>query len=126
MRRHLITVGLCLTLAACGASTADHHGQQYTQASTSRATSSSGYAKARAAWKQSATAAAADVDRYLVMAARDLQAAGGSGSAAAVRALKALAAIPETGTTHAQQAEARADVAALDSYFRTPGLTPNG
>jgi hypothetical protein len=33
--------------------------------------------------------------------------------------------VPETATTAAQQAEAQADVSALDSFFNTPALTPN-
>jgi hypothetical protein len=48
-----------------------------------------------------------------------------SGYPAAVQELTDLAPVPETATTAAQQAEAQADVSALDSFFNTPALTPN-
>jgi hypothetical protein len=50
---------------------------------------------------------------------------GNSGYTTAVSELMALAAIPETDTTPQQQAEAQTDITALDTFFNTPGLTPN-
>lgn len=127
MRKYLMVLGLCSALAACGGSTPGHPGQDYAHTATSPAAQTAAFAKAQAAWKQSATAAAASVDRYLLQAANDLKAAGGgSGFPAAVRELTDLASIPETGTTKAQQAQAMADVAALDRFFKTPGLVPSG
>ncbi len=96
------------------------------RAATSAAVPRSGFAGAQAAWKQSASAAAANVSRYLLEAAGDLKSAGASGAGAAVRELTDLAAVPETGTTPAQRAQAKTDVAALDRFFKTPGLTPTG
>lgn len=124
MRKYLVVLGLCSALAACGGSAPAHPGQGSAHAATSSAAHKAAFAKAQATWKQSATAAAADVDRYLLQAASELKAAGGGGSSAAVKELTNLASIPETGTTPAQQAQARADVAALDRYFGTPGLVP--
>jgi glucose/arabinose dehydrogenase len=124
MRRFLIAVGLALALAACGAGTAARHGQAYAgSASTASATA---FTKARSAWKQSATVAAANVSRYLTQAARDLQPATGRGFAAAERELTTLASMPETGATRSQISQATADVQALDGFFGTPGMTPNG
>jgi hypothetical protein len=124
MRRHLITVGLCAALAGCGASTPAHSGQGSAHATTSGVPGAA-FAKAKAAWKQSAAVSAANASRYLLAAADDLEAAGPSGSAA-VRQLRDLASIPETSTTAEQRARAMADVAALDRFFGTPGLTPAG
>ena len=126
MRTLMIILGLCLALAGCGASgTAASHGQAYPRTSAPRP-GAAAFAKAQAEWEQSARVAAANASRYLRLAAGDLEAAGGNGYAAAEKELTALAALPETAATRAQQAEAGADVAALDGFFKTPGLTPNG
>ena len=126
MRNYLMLLVLCLVLAACGASAVARHGQAYTQPSASPAAGAAAFAKAQAAWKRSASVAAADVSHYLLQSAGDLKAAGGNGYAAAEKALTTLASMPETGATGTQQAEARSDVAALDGFFSTPGMTPNG
>jgi hypothetical protein len=39
--------------------------------------------------------------------------------------LNQLASLPPTGDTPAQTAEAQADVAALDTFFNTPGFQPD-
>lgn len=133
MRTFMIIFGLCVALAGCGAtSSAASHSQVYARSTASRSgtaaspPATAAFAKAQAQWKQSARVAAANAGRCLRLAAADLQAAGGNGYAAAEKALMELAAIPETGTTRAQQAQARADVALLDGFFKTPGMTPNG
>lgn len=126
MRRYLIILGMCLVLAACGASAVAHQSRNYAQPGVAPVSRGSAFARAQASWKQTAAAAAADVSRYLLQAARDLQTAGGNASPAVVRALRELASIPETSTTRTQQAEARADVAMLDRFFNTPGMIPNG
>jgi hypothetical protein len=122
MGRYLIIVLLLTALVSCGASSALGHGQ----AGPAQAAVSSGFAKAKAVWKQTASVAAAEVSRDLRQAASDLKEAGTGGYSSAIRELMELAALPETGTTPAQQAEARTDLTALDKFFGTPGLTPNG
>ena len=84
-----------------------------------------GFAAALAIWKQTPLVAAVSAGGYLLRAAADRRAADAAGYAAAIRELTDLASIPETGDTAAQMAQAQADVAALDRFFGTPGLTPN-
>ena len=85
----------------------------------------SGFAAALAVWKQTPLVGAAFVSGYLLRAAADLRAAHAAGYAAAIRELTDLASIPVTGDTAAQMAQAQADIAALDRFFGTPGMTPN-
>lgn len=129
----MIILGLCAALAGCGTSTSTaSHSQVYARPTASPAGTAASppgtaaFAKAQAQWKQSARVAAANASQCLRLAAADLRAAGGNGYAAAEKALTELAALPETGTTRAQQAQARSDVAVLDGFFKTPGMVPNG
>ena len=81
-----------------------------------------GLARALAAWKNAAAAPAATRNEYLQQAADDLRAAGNSGYGAAIAELTYLAHLPATNDTATQQANARSDVRALDTFFGTPGL----
>jgi hypothetical protein len=58
----------------------------------------------------------------LQQAADDLRASGQSSYEAAIRELTYLAHLPATNDTPAEQATARADVQALDTFFGTPGF----
>ena len=80
------------------------------------------FASALAQWKSAAAANAATMNKYLLQAADDLQGSGYPGSATAVNELKYLASLPPTNDTPTQQANAKTDVKALDSFFGTPGL----
>jgi hypothetical protein len=86
------------------------------------------YALARTQWQQGATAISADQGKYWLTAAADLTAGevtdGGntSGYLAAITALGELAALPDAQQTPAQNAAFHADIAALNTFFNTPGL----
>jgi hypothetical protein len=62
------------------------------------------------------------MNEYLQQAADDLRAAGNSGYGAAIAELTYLVHLPATNDTATQQANARSDVRALDTFFGTPGL----
>jgi hypothetical protein len=76
-------------------------------------------------WKETPDISAASGDSYLLRIAADLRAAHGSGYDEAIRELTHLASLPPTGLTDAEMAESQADVAALDTFFGTPGVSPN-
>jgi hypothetical protein len=98
---------------------------QHRVAPASPAATQPGYASALAVWKQTPAAAAASASLNFLRAADDLR-TGGADYASAITELTSLASIPETGATSRQQTTAQADVTALNSFFGTPGLTPNG
>jgi len=114
-----------LTVAACGSGQVSHYAAA---ASTTRASSTTSpvtteaFAKALAAWKLAANAPSATMNEYLLRAADDLRASGRSSYRVAIDDLMYLASLPETNDTAAQQAKARKDVQALDSFFGTPSL----
>jgi hypothetical protein len=78
------------------------------------------YGPAQLAWIRGAKADAADMGRYFHAAAKQLAKSGDYPTQ--VNELDQLASLPDTGLTHKQQKEARADVKDLDSFFGTPGL----
>src|SRR5581483_5565664 len=95
--------------------------------------SSPGYAGAAKEWRAGASAAsyqqgvywsrgALDLARGLDTDARASTLTGRSAYTRAITALRALASLPDTGDTPAQQAEAQRDVRLLDAFFGTPGL----
>jgi hypothetical protein len=89
-----------------------------------------GYSSAQQQWMQTGSAPAAGVGSTLMQAASDLQSGlstdtGTSGYPTAISELTQLASIPETSDTPQQMAEAQALVAALDTFFNTPGFFPN-
>ncbi len=87
-----------------------------------------GFASAKQEWIQGSSVISADLNSYLLRAASDLSSAitaGGintSQSQTAVGQLNQLASLPETSDTPAQMMEAHSDIAALDTFFNTPGL----
>lgn len=81
-----------------------------------------GFSPARAVWEQAWNVASAVMGEYFLRAATDLQATGDPNYNTAIHDLKNLGSIPNTGATLAQQAEAHADVMALNRFFNTPGL----
>ena len=94
-------------------------------ATTPPATSSAdqaAFASALAAWKNAATANAATMGMYFHQAADDLRAANDPSYAKPIDELTYLEHLPATNDTPPQQANAHADVKALDSLFGTPGL----
>jgi hypothetical protein len=101
----------------------DSSGQSVSPASpASPSAKQAGFASALAAWKNAAAAPAATMNEYLQQAADDLRAAGNSGYGTAIAELTYLAHLPATNDTATQRANARSDVRALDTFFRTPGL----
>ncbi|HEY4463074.1 MAG TPA: hypothetical protein VGN41_10470 [Streptosporangiaceae bacterium] len=62
------------------------------------------------------------MNSYLFRAADDLRASSRPGYRPAINDLTYLAQLPLTNDTPAQQAQAHADLQALDSFFGTPGL----
>ncbi len=80
------------------------------------------FADALAAWKNAAAANAAIMGMYLQQAADDLRASGNPGYGPAIDELTYLEHLPATNDTPTQQANARSDVQALDTFFGTPGL----
>lgn len=89
---------------------------------------SAAYSGAQQEWKSAVCDSAAQQSGDWVQAATQLQyaepayAGDPSGYEAAISELKAIAAIPDTGTTPAQQDEMTSDVQKLDTFFNTPGL----
>jgi len=87
-----------------------------------------GYDKARSQWQQGATAISAEMGKYWLTAAAALTAGevtdtgDTSGYLAAVKALTELASLPDAQQTPAQNAAFHADIAALNTFFNTPGL----
>jgi len=71
-------------------------------------------------WIRGSKAISARQGRYFRRAARQL--ASSNDFPSQVKELRQLASLPETGLTHRQRKEARADVKDLDYFFGTPGL----
>jgi hypothetical protein len=134
-----VLLATILSVAACGPSTTaadtgatapassatagDSPGQAMSPTpSASAPAGQAAFAGALAQWKSAAAANAATMNMYLLQAADDLRGSGYPGSGTAVDQLTYLASLPPTNNTPAQQANAHADVQALDSFFGTPGL----
>jgi len=87
-----------------------------------------GYADARVQWQKGANAISAEQGRNWANAAADLtkgEATDGgdtSGYPAAIKDLKSLESLPDAQQTPAQGAEYRADIDALNKFFKTPSL----
>ena len=81
----------------------------------------SGYAAARKAWIHSSKVSAAEQNRYLYRAARDLDSAKHDHSTQAHQ-LRELAALPLTSETKKQMRKAHHLVHELDAFFHTPKL----
>jgi hypothetical protein len=90
-----------------------------------------GFNAALQQWLASANVPAAIVGNNLTQAVADLNGGistdGGdtSGYAGAIEALTSLMSVPPTDVSPQLQAQAQADIAALDAFFNTPGLSPN-
>jgi hypothetical protein len=81
-----------------------------------------GFANALANWKFAARTSAAEMNNYLLRAANDLRASNRPSYDTAINDLTYLGHLPATNDTPEQQANAHADVQALDRFFGTPGL----
>jgi hypothetical protein len=79
-----------------------------------------GYGPAQHDWIRGSRAIAVNQGHFFRAAARQLNRSGDV--AQQVKELRQLASLPETGLTHKQRKEARADVRELDEFFGTPGL----
>jgi hypothetical protein len=80
-----------------------------------------GFAAASADWQYGATVSSADQGSYWTSAEQAL-AADGSEYAAEVAELQNLISLPDANQTPAQNAAYHHDIAALDTFFATPGL----
>lgn len=89
---------------------------------SSSGTGSVGFSKALAAWKAASRANAATMGLYFQRAATDLKESGNPGYRAAISELEYLISLPDTDVPPAQQAQARADLKNLNTFFGTPGL----
>ncbi len=87
---------------------------------------STAFSAARAQWELTAKVPAAFVDQPQMAAANDLKSANNPRWTTAIRELTQLASLPVTSDTAEQMAQAEADTSALDTFFDTPGLQPNG
>ena len=90
--------------------------------------SHAGYDAARKQWQQGANAISAQMGVYWDNAATDLTSGltsdtgDTSGYKAAIKELKELITLPDADATPAQIAEIKKDTAALNAFFKTPGL----
>jgi hypothetical protein len=89
--------------------------------------SSADLAAAKQEWIDGSTVDSAESSSYLRLAAIDLLSAMDAGAAdadyrTAVQQLQQVAALPETGDTPAQMAEASTDLTDLNTFFGTDGL----
>ncbi len=87
---------------------------------------STAFSAARAQWELTVKVPAAFVDQRQMAAANDLKSANNPRWTTAIRELTQLAFLPVTSDTAEQMAQAEADTSALDTFFDTPGLQPNG
>jgi len=98
------------------------------QGADDQAQAASDFAAAKEQWQEGATVDAADQGLNWSRAATDLtnavaaSATGTVGYATAAAELKQLASLPDAMQTPAQMAESISDVAALNTFFGTPGL----
>lgn len=95
-----------------------------TSMATSCSPSSTLFSDALAQWQLGSSASSADQGQYLHQAATDLTLGDGDNPSyvTAANELTQLVALPETGDTPAQMAEAQSDISALNTFFATSGL----
>jgi hypothetical protein len=102
--------------------------EQSTTSSSTTPAPAADLASAKQEWIHGSSVESAELNPYLLRAASDLSSAitargiNASQYQTAVGQLNQLASLPETSDTPAQMMEAHTDVAALDTFFDTPGL----